>query len=498
MPVATKIQHRRGTASQWTSTNPVLASGEIGIESDTNKIKFGNGTTNWAGLPYFGTGAVPGGGTSTTFLRGDMTWAPVENPVRSFAELQTAVAAGGTIRIDNNFPFACTAQIDITKPCHIIGGDLTLPTDTDFPLFRVLSSNVTFDNIRFTGGGTAGSFWSNSRFILVDGTSTNILRKIKIKGCDMEGSMNENVRMLWTTHSSVTDCTMNNFRYAGVMLLSVSDVKVIGNTITESPLISPVVNVYGVACSDIENTEAARCKNVSIIGNTIRNIMWEGIDTHGGYNLVISNNTVTGCPRGIALVVGNATRLTVPNNNIVDANIIIRDGALWSGVEREGLCLYGLTGNLADANITNNIIQGYSDKPLYIDFGTVAHDKTLVANNSFPHKKWASIVLNNTAQWTANPTFGPEYMVDGKRVYLRGMVSSQSTVTGSTKIGTIPVEFAPTERTFYTASAGSSSSASYGQIEINTLGEIWMQYRRVGDLYSYNLDGDFERTITNV
>jgi hypothetical protein len=37
MAVVTQIQVRRGTAAQWTSTNPTLAAGEFGFETDTNK-----------------------------------------------------------------------------------------------------------------------------------------------------------------------------------------------------------------------------------------------------------------------------------------------------------------------------------------------------------------------------------------------------------------------------------------------------------------------------
>ena len=51
--MATKIQVRRGTASQWTTANTVLDAGEIGWESNTNKFKIGDGTTAWADLTYF-------------------------------------------------------------------------------------------------------------------------------------------------------------------------------------------------------------------------------------------------------------------------------------------------------------------------------------------------------------------------------------------------------------------------------------------------------------
>jgi hypothetical protein len=65
MPVVTQIQVRRGTASQWTSTNPTLASGEWGLETDTNKVKIGDGTTAWTSLGYTGVGDVTLTGTQT-------------------------------------------------------------------------------------------------------------------------------------------------------------------------------------------------------------------------------------------------------------------------------------------------------------------------------------------------------------------------------------------------------------------------------------------------
>jgi len=46
------IQLRRGTAAQWTSANPTLASGEPGFETDTRKLKIGNGSAAWTALPY--------------------------------------------------------------------------------------------------------------------------------------------------------------------------------------------------------------------------------------------------------------------------------------------------------------------------------------------------------------------------------------------------------------------------------------------------------------
>jgi len=46
------IQLKRGTAAEWVAANPVLAIGEIGIETDTWLYKIGNGSTAWNSLAY--------------------------------------------------------------------------------------------------------------------------------------------------------------------------------------------------------------------------------------------------------------------------------------------------------------------------------------------------------------------------------------------------------------------------------------------------------------
>lgn len=53
-----RVQFRRATSSAWTSTNVILAAGEVGFETDTNKIKFGDGQTAWSELLYANLSSV--------------------------------------------------------------------------------------------------------------------------------------------------------------------------------------------------------------------------------------------------------------------------------------------------------------------------------------------------------------------------------------------------------------------------------------------------------
>ncbi len=66
-----KLQVRRDTAANWTASNPVLAAGEPGLETDTGKVKYGDGVRNWATLPYssgvtLGDTAPPTAGSAST------------------------------------------------------------------------------------------------------------------------------------------------------------------------------------------------------------------------------------------------------------------------------------------------------------------------------------------------------------------------------------------------------------------------------------------------
>lgn len=58
MPIRYVFQFRRLSSTEWTLTNPVLKPGEPGFETDTNRLKIGNGVLPWTALPYQDTAIV--------------------------------------------------------------------------------------------------------------------------------------------------------------------------------------------------------------------------------------------------------------------------------------------------------------------------------------------------------------------------------------------------------------------------------------------------------
>lgn len=71
----TRIQLRRDTAANWVAKNPIPAQGEPCYETDTRKLKIGDGSTKYNNLSYIEGGGSSGGGTTTTVsdngIRGD-------------------------------------------------------------------------------------------------------------------------------------------------------------------------------------------------------------------------------------------------------------------------------------------------------------------------------------------------------------------------------------------------------------------------------------------
>jgi Major tropism determinant N-terminal domain len=75
--MAVKIQHRRGTASDWSTYNYVLAAGEIGIDTTNKQFKLGDGTSGWNSLAYRGIQGTASSGTGAQGVQGVQGYAGI-------------------------------------------------------------------------------------------------------------------------------------------------------------------------------------------------------------------------------------------------------------------------------------------------------------------------------------------------------------------------------------------------------------------------------------
>jgi hypothetical protein len=134
MPAINVIKLRRGTAAQWTTADSVLAAGEMGVELDTGRSKFGDGATAWTSLSY-SVGDSSGIGT--------VEWTSVANKPTEFpSEAHTHVKAEIT-------DFAHThVKAEITDFAHVH----LLSEITDYTIPTVLSDTAP-------GSPTVGLKW---------------------------------------------------------------------------------------------------------------------------------------------------------------------------------------------------------------------------------------------------------------------------------------------------------------------------------------------------
>lgn len=99
--MADVIQVRRDTAANWTAANPTLANGEPGYETDTSKMKVGDGSTAWTLLSYF---AGSGGTTFQDYIGSPM--------VVTGGEVSTGTNAG-TFKVAALTALLRTTDLDI-------------------------------------------------------------------------------------------------------------------------------------------------------------------------------------------------------------------------------------------------------------------------------------------------------------------------------------------------------------------------------------------------
>lgn len=69
-----RSQQRIDTSAKWATINPVLLSGELGIESNTGLVKVGNGTSTWNNLDYINNTGLTTSGVVTASTSSDVTY----------------------------------------------------------------------------------------------------------------------------------------------------------------------------------------------------------------------------------------------------------------------------------------------------------------------------------------------------------------------------------------------------------------------------------------
>jgi hypothetical protein len=153
------MQQRRDTAANWTSANPTLLAGEIGIESDTNKIKLGTGSTSWTSLSYTPWSQV----TAYPLVNADIasaaaiaysklaTLTSANILVGSSANVATSTAVSGDVTISNTGVTAIASGVivnaDINASAAIAGSKIVAATTSVVGAVQLSDSTSTTSSV---------------------------------------------------------------------------------------------------------------------------------------------------------------------------------------------------------------------------------------------------------------------------------------------------------------------------------------------------------------
>jgi hypothetical protein len=164
--MATRIQVRRGTTAQWTTSNTTLDVGEFGFDTTLSKLKIGDGSTAWASLAFMPTEA------SLSSSLGDYVPVTELGAANGVAELDgslnvltsTAIVFEGSTSDTNETTFT------VTNPTE--DRTITLPDATGTVLLADGSGNVTISG-NLTVQGTTTT---------IDSTTINVVNSFVFEG----------------------------------------------------------------------------------------------------------------------------------------------------------------------------------------------------------------------------------------------------------------------------------------------------------------------------
>ena len=154
MAAETIIQIRRGNAATWTTLNPTLSAGEMGLESDTRKVKIGDGTTPWVSLSYsvgqVGNINFSGNTISSTDSNGDLTLDP--NGTGDVYVADTADLYVGGLIYTNSKEVATKEYVDSVKQGLDVKNSVRVATTVAVNLSTELENGDTVDGVTLATG----------------------------------------------------------------------------------------------------------------------------------------------------------------------------------------------------------------------------------------------------------------------------------------------------------------------------------------------------------
>jgi len=279
--VQVRLQLRADTAANWTLNNPVLLANELGRETDTGKIKIGNGSTAWSSLAY-----QPFGGQITNA------------DIAANAEIAVSKLADGAARqllqtASNGTDVEWASNIDIPGTLDVTGaatfdaavtvqGDLTVNGTTTTVNTETLT--VKDKNIELAVVTSPTDVTADGGGITLKGTTDKTINWVDATDA-------------WTLSEHVNIVSTKEYRIAGTKVL---DATSIGSAVVSSSLTSVGTIGTGVWNGTTIGTayggtgQTTYTNGQLLIGNSTGNTLTRATLTAGsGVSITNGNGSIT-------------------------------------------------------------------------------------------------------------------------------------------------------------------------------------------------------------
>lgn len=241
----------------------------------------------------------------------------------------TTVAAGSKIIVPTG-TYIISSNLVITKSLYIYGNGMNKTIihrttgGASTYAFYITASNVELKDFSVRGPAAA-AYVTNEIGIYAYGTTGTHLSNIIISSLETYNFGSDGITLEYVDNFHIAFCYLHDCGYAGAAVISSTKGTVTNNRIsTITPGTSG--NAYGAYASQRTDGDSY-CQYIAFSSNQVKDItVWEGLDTHGGRDIIFSDNIITNCFIGI-----NVSPAIAPTSSNLPERIVISGNSIYAG-----------------------------------------------------------------------------------------------------------------------------------------------------------------------